>query len=61
MYFLSFFRCSLLSEYQKVMVQFTEQRGSLEKCLRAAREEADCLREQLRWGEEMSETSLYYI
>ncbi len=39
---------SLLTEYQKVVAQFAEQKEILEKSLRAARDEADCLREQLR-------------
>lgn len=41
-------------EIQSLVEQYSEQKSSLERSLRAARQEADCLREQLRLADKTS-------
>eukprot|EP00094_Tigriopus_californicus_P005365 TCALIF_05174-PA protein Name:"Similar to LAC Lachesin (Schistocerca americana)" AED:0.24 eAED:0.25 QI:0/0.73/0.7/1/0.68/0.7/20/0/1081 len=43
-------------EIQSLVGQYSEQKSSLERSLRAARQEADCLREQLRLADKTSLT-----
>ena len=45
---------SLLSEFNRTVMGLTKRCTSLESSLKAAREEADCLREQLRQSEAMN-------
>ena len=48
-------------ELRDIVRQFNDQREGLEVSLKAARNEADCLREQLRQAHRMSDTRYFAI